>query len=346
MRLRKKGTKEKSIYLAAAFCMALALGGCGNAYSNDSAGADSSYSTSSATMDSYDYMTAVPEEGLYMNEAKADYDTAADSAATVQPDTTASERKLIKTVNLTVETKEFDSLQANVEKRVTELGGYVEDLYSYNGSAYSGYKSSRSASMTIRIPKDVLEEFLGEVAELSNVVSRSESVQDVTLEYVDMESHKKTLLTEQDRLLELLEQAESIDDIITIESRLSNVQYQIESMESQLRTYDNKVDYSTVYLDIQEVKDLTPVVTEEPTTWERISEGFVSSLKNVGNGFKEFFIWFVVHIPYLIIWAVVIILIVVVWRALHRHRRAKKEAKNAAKNAVQNAQQPPVQEQK
>ena len=69
----------------------------------------------------------------------------------------------------------------------------------------------------------------------------------MTLQYVDLESHKKALTTEQDRLIELMEQAETVEDIITIEGRLSEVRYQLESMESQLRTYDNKIDYSTVY---------------------------------------------------------------------------------------------------
>ena len=95
-----------------------------------------------------------------------------------------------------------------------------------------------------------------------------------------------------------------MEDIITIESRLSEVRYQIESMESQLRTFDNQVDYSTVNLSIEEVEIFTPV--EEETPWERISEGFAESLDNIGNGFVEFGIWFVIHIPYLVIWAVFI----------------------------------------
>ena len=60
----------------------------------------------------------------------------------------------------------------------------------------------------------------------------------------------KELETEQQRLLELLETAESLDDILTIESRLTEVQYELDSKESQLRTYDNQIDYSTVYLDL------------------------------------------------------------------------------------------------
>ncbi len=96
---------------------------------------------------------------------------------------------------------------------------------------------------------------------------------------MDLESHKKALVTEQDRLLELMEQAETVEDIITIEGRLSEVRYQIESMESQLRTYDNKVDYSTVYLYINEVRRYSP--SEEAGVGERIKSGFLKSLDGV-----------------------------------------------------------------
>ncbi len=108
-----------------------------------------------------------------------------------------------------VETREYDKLLSAVENKVTELGGYIESLDAYNGSTYYSYRSTRNANLTIRIPKDRLEEFQNTVSELGNVTSRSENVQDVTLTYVDLQSHRDALRTEQERLLQLLEQAES-----------------------------------------------------------------------------------------------------------------------------------------
>ncbi len=153
----------------------------------------------------------------------------------------------------------------------------------------------------------------------------------MTLQYVDLESHKKALTTEQDRLIELMEQAETVEDIITIEGRLSEVRYQLESMESQLRTYDNKIDYSTVYLNIDEVERYTP--TEEVTTGERIRDGFVDSLKGVGRGISNFAIWFVVNLPYLAVWAVIIICIILVVRLVIR-KLEKSNVKKAAKRVT------------
>lgn len=276
-----------------------------------------------------------------MPEEEAAYDDAAEVTNAQEQGNQANDalagRKLIKNVNLSVETEQFDVLVPNLEKQVSALGGYIEDMSSYNrndhySSDYVGTKYLRYASMTVRIPKENLDTFLNEVGEQSNIISRSENVTDVTLQYVDLESHKKALTTEQDRLIELLEQAETVEDIITIESRLSEVRYQLENMESQLRTFDNKIDYSTVYLSIDEVERYTP--TEEVGTGQRIRDGFVDSLKGVGRGISNFAIWFVVNLPYLVVWAVVIIVVILAFRLISR-RIAKNNAKKAGRR-VQN----------
>ena len=88
------------------------------------------------------------------------------------------------------------------------------------------------------------------MSEEANVTYSSESTEDVTLAYTDMQSHVAALRTEQETLLSMLGQAQSMEDILAIQTQLTQVRYEIESYESQLRVYDNQVDYSTVYLDI------------------------------------------------------------------------------------------------
>lgn len=91
------------------------------------------------------------------------------------------------------------------------------------------------------------------------------------------------------------------------------------------------IDYSTVYLYIDEVEVYTPV--EEETVWERISTGFVDSLKNIGEGLKEAAIWFVIHIPYLVIWAIVIAIIILILKKIKKRtkRIRAEEQKNSPK---------------
>ncbi|MDE6015486.1 MAG: DUF4349 domain-containing protein [Acetatifactor sp.] len=269
-------------------------------------------------------------DAMNMDMAAADSMTEGYSSASVQKaDSSAyfDTRKLIKTVNLDVETQEFDGLLNSLEAQVEQLGGYIESMNTYNGSrySYSSREATRTSNLTVRIPQKELSGFVDAVSAAGNVVSRSENVEDVTLSYVDIESRKKSLETELERLQSFLEKAESLEDIITLEDRMSTVRYQLESMASQLRTYDNKVDFATVYMSIREVKELTPV--EEETAWERLTGGFMESLKDVKDGFVEFFIWIVVHIPYLAVWAAVILIIVVVIKLIIRRNRRKKAEK-------------------
>ena len=346
---------KKRVYLWTMLTIVLAavLTGCGG--SSGYAAADTA-AYESAVSAAYDYGSdylisnevAVLKE---MAEEEAVYEDvivqeSGESTALEQQNALAG-RKLIKTVNLNVETEEYDILMPALEQKVASLGGYIEDMSSYNrgnnySSDYIGTKYLRYASMTIRIPKENLDTFLSTVAEQSNIVSRSESVTDVTLQYVDLESHKRALLAEQDRLLELMQQAETVEDIITIEGRLSEVRYQLESMESQLRTFDNKIDYSTIYLSIDEVEQYTP--TDQTSVGQRISSGFMESLRGVGRGISNFAIWFVIHLPYIVVWAVIIVVIVLIVRAVCKaiaRRRLKKESTKNNPYAVQNQQSNP-----
>lgn len=252
-------------------------------------------------------------------------------------------RKLIRTVDMRVETEEYDTLLANVTERIYALGGYVEN----SDIGINDYlQESRYAKIKARIPKEHADSFIDDVAEHSNVISKSENIEDVTLQYVDIESHKKALEAEQERLLELMEQAESIEDIISIEGRLSEVRYQIESFTSQMRTYDNQVDYTTITISVEEVQTLTPVT--EPGTWERISTGFMRSLHNVGKGIKNFLIEFVIAIPYLLVFAVIIIVVVLIMtksaekrRRMFAERRKKENLELQKQNGTESGSRKP-----
>ena len=131
-------------------------------------------------------------------------------------------RKLIQTVSMNVETENLDTVLQQIDSRIAELGGYTETSNVQNGSAYSG-KRYRSANITVRIPAKELDSFIDKVGDITNIVSSRKTVEDVTLSYVATESRMKALQTEEDRLLELLSQAETMDDLLTVEKRLTEV---------------------------------------------------------------------------------------------------------------------------
>lgn len=295
----RKEIKRFAAMLAVTVILAAVLGGCGGSASS------SKYEASADTAAMEVPAAGSMDGGIYENGAMA---LTEESAVSETPtNVQANDRKLIKTVDMSVETEEFDALVSNVEKRVAELGGYIEQSNIYNGSYTSNYRS-RSASLTARIPADQLDSFVTDVAEYSNVLRKEENVEDVTLQYVDMESHKKALMAEQESLLSMLENAQSIEDIIAINEQLTDVRYRIESMESQLRTYDNKISYSTVYLNVQEVEQYEPYVPK--STGERISEGFTRNLHRVGDGISNFFIELIIALPILVVAAVIIAIVI------------------------------------
>lgn len=262
---------------------------------------------------------------------KEEYDSAGDvmtpedpglSGITTSESVTPQNQKLIRTLYLEAETENMDTLLTQIDDRITELEGYVEAKEIYNGSTYASHRYRR-ASMTIRIPAPQLYAFADHVSQISNITSERETTDDITLTYVATQSRITALETEQTRLLELLAQAETMEDLLMIESRLTEVRAELEEITSQLRVYDNLVDYATIHLELQEVVEYTEPTPE--SGWARMGKGFLESLKGLGNGLKEFFIFLVVSVPYLIFFAAVVTVIVLVIRRIRKKRRKAKE---------------------
>lgn len=233
-------------------------------------------------------------------------------------------RKLIRDVNMEVETDAFDTLLGHINKKITELGGYTEQSRtSGRRTNYRNEPQPRYASITARIPADKLDSFVTAVEENGNVVDKSETTKDVTLQYSDLESKKKSLTVEQERIWALLEKADTLEAVISLEQRLSDIRYELESMESQLRLFDNQVEYSTVTISIQEVTFYTP--TAPVTASERMQTGFSNTVKDVSGFFTNLCIGLVslspIWLPMAVIGALVFFFI------RRRHKKGKGEWK-------------------
>ena len=288
--------KYLSIFLSIGLLIAL-LTGCGAA------------SKTASNME-MDYAADVAETPMAAEAASGAMDNGGSAADITLPES----RKWIITMHISAETDDLDALSEALNEKIGSLGGYVEDQNVYNGSGTG--RRYRSASLTVRIPADQADAFTQDVGGLANLVSQSKSVEDVTLSYVATESRMKALETEETRLLELLSQAENMEDLLAIEDRLTEVRYELENVTSQKRLYDNQIDYATVYLSIDEVQEYTPV--EEPG---------VDNLKGVGETIVNVLVWLISSLPSLVVLAVIAVVAVLVTRPLRRRRKAKKEAK-------------------
>ena len=287
--------------IAAVFC------GCGADASLEAAYAEDYETLKDSTI-------AAAENGLSTESA---------SSQTALP----ANQKLIRTVTLDAETEDMDALLTDVESRIAQLGGYVENRNVYNGKTTK--RDNRRASLTIRIPADQLDQFVSQVSGISNVLTHNENTKDVTLNYVATESRITALQTEETRLLELLAMAESLEDLLVLEERLTDVRTELEKHKSQLKVYDNLVNYATVYLTVEEVVQYTEVEEDEPdpTFWERAWDGCVSGLKNSWTLCKGLVILVISIIPYLILPGCVLAIVLVV-RAIHRRKDKKAEQSN------------------
>ena len=285
-----------------------------------------------AAMESDMYMGKMAGVGNGMNTGAAASSAAADSFASESGSsgTALSEselgaaaaknaesdlsRKLIRTVNISAQTTAFDSVNESINGNVTAFGGYLENSSVYGNSYYGD--NSRYANYTIRIPADKLNAFLDKALDGLRVVSRSEDVEDITLHYTDLESRVKALETEQDRLYELMSKADSVDAIISIEARLSEIRYELESIQSSLRVYDNQVVYSTIYLYIEEVRITS--TSPESSFFEKVGTGLSQNLLSLKENAEAAMIAFISSLPTLIVCAVLLAVVYLAVRKIYR----------------------------
>ncbi len=209
-----------------------------------------------------------------------------------------AEQKLIRRIYMDAQTLSMDELMGWLEGRVSELGGYFEQKSIRRSGSRDDGSYYRNADMVIRVPAEKLDEFVDQVGKNTNIVHISEETENVTLTYVATKSRVEALETEQKRLLELLENAETMEDLLTIEKRLTEVRWELENYASQLRVLDNQVDYSTIHLNIWEVDK--PTVVVERTVWQKIGDGFRENTGDVWDGLVNTFVWLITAIPYLI----------------------------------------------
>ena len=227
-------------------------------------------------------------------------------------------RKLVYNSNISLETKKFDEDVARVKELVSANGGYLESNSTYGSVEYGG----RSANMLARIPADKYQDFMSSVGDVGSLTSKSENVEDITSSYVDVQARLKSLNTKLERLQELEAEADNVTDLLEIEDRINDVQYQIESYTAQKKTYDDKIDYSTVSVDISEVVTYSEVKAD--SAWNRFAEAFAGSF----TGFIEFLQNLVIGLIYLLPYIIIVAIVVVVIIRIQKKRKIKKEKKN------------------
>ena len=237
----------------------------------------------------------------------------------------AVERKIIKTYELTAETKEFDATVAALDALVAEYGGYVESNSVTNRNYNS--KVARYASYKFRVPAENAEAFVGSIGNTLNVTRQYSNAQDISESYYSIEATLEELRIERDSLLNMMQSLDTQKDYnfwLTIQTRLSEVRQQIARYQAQLNNYDSRVEYSTVSLTVNEVVNYTP--DEEQPFGTRIANAFTTGLEEFAEFSVDFAVWFAEALPFIVLLVIILIPVSIIIR----RRRAKRKAKKLA----------------
>ena len=320
MKKQLRKTRHTLTALLAALVLAVSMTACGsNSYST---GSGSANYKESARIDAPCETPSEEEAGA------ANVDTGGGSFSELASQASVPTNlnlKLIWRADIRMETLQFDQSISSITEKVSQLGGFVENSYTSGGSDLQGNYMEKYATLTLRVPADKLNDFLSDLGDYGTITRQNLSSENISLEYADTEARKRALETEYDRLLELMAKAESIDTVIALEARMSEVRLQLDALSSQLRSYDNLVDYSTVEIDIQEVRKISP--TNAVTVTERIKNGFSNSLYSVGVFLEDLMIFLIVNIPIFVVIALFAALVLFIVKRVRRRKKPEQAEK-------------------
>ena len=311
---------KRMVSLLLALVLALVLAGCGA--SKAAGGASDSMAASE------------PEAGYWSNNSKSDdsYDEDGyDADGTPASDPASRPVKMIYNGYMEMQTQDFDAAASGIEALVRELGGYFQQSSVSN----RGSSSYRYGSYTIRIPAAQFEAFFQRAGQLCHVTYTNTTADDVSESYYDTEARLETARIKLERLQQLLAKATSMEDIITIESAISETEWDIENLSGTLRHYDALVDYATVNVELSEVYQLSGQDKAVTTFGGRLGQSFVNGLRAVGSALEDFAVW----LAYSWVWlAVIAAVIVVVIRIVRRRGGGKKKLPQKGKAQKEDAE--------
>lgn len=244
--------------------------------SSDSNSNAAYYDTSSYGANSYENGYA------YSSDASEDMKSAQDESISAKDLMNDADKKLILNANMYLESQDLDDTNKQLSALVKKYNGYFKSSNMYSKTSYT-----RIIDACIRIPANNYSSFLEELKTLGNMTSYSEYVDDVTDHYMDIQARLNSLKAQEEKVLEFYEKAVSIEDLMAIESRLSDLRYEIEYYEAQIKNYDLLVEYSTLDLTISETKSYTPT---NPSFLSRLVNAFKNGFNNFVDTIGDFLI--------------------------------------------------------
>lgn len=306
--MRRKGVRVVG-YAACAALVFAAGTGVGRLGGNEKNVARTAYNYDYGASDTYE---AYPQEdavALYENSAPALGARSAAEKGAANDSTAEDEKKIVRNAWLTLKTERFDEAVSALCGQIEQAGGVVESR------DISGAKNaSRSASLTLRVPSDMLDGVLSGAGEWGEVTREQTSAVDMTSTYTDNASRLESARAKKRQLDALYEKAETMEDIITLTDAIFDVQEEIEWLEGQNRRIDNQASMATLYVTINEKS--SAVAAKQPLL-TRMGEEFIEGMENFG----EFVFAAVLGLIYALPWAAVAAVVIALARRWVRKKK-------------------------
>lgn len=298
--------------IAAALCLTLALGTfLGGAMNATSSAPKTSLMNMAATTEmgwdsaggGESYAAMAMDAGAAADGAAAD-DAAADGTAARSAETPEYGLKIIREATIQMQTENYSEDMAALEELVTSMGGFITSREEWGSeqSAETG-ENPRTLSLTLRIPSDQLDAFVEQAKQVGIVTASSISETDVTDQYTDTDRRLQAYQKQYDRVLEMMDQATTVEELIQIESELSRLEMEIESCQGTLNYWDARVNYSTVYIYVDEVRR---AISANPSLGERMRTALANSWDDFTQGCQDLVVNLYAAIPYIVVWIVVL----------------------------------------
>lgn len=249
-----------------------------------------------------------------------------DEAAVSQEQTAAveevqGEQVVLRTAERTLESSSFDQSLSYIQNLVTEYQGYFEQS-TVDGQSFEEGGQGRAAELSIRVSSESLDDFLTSLDAVCTVTYKSESAQDISDRYYDVETRLESYRVQMERLNQLLGSA-SLEDMLLLEDKRTEVQQEIDSLEGQLKSWSSQAQLSTVYVTLREVKVRDQVRSTGDSLGERVKTAFYDSVNWLNGFLQDAAVVLAIAAPVLV---VLIPILVVVWAIVAgvRHRKGRK----------------------
>ena len=274
----------------------------------EEAASEESYEREEAMEIADDYDTPMAaadgDEAVNVNDGGSSSDS--EDGAVEQADLKSSNRKIVYTGNISLQSLEYDASVKSIHDKITQCGGFIENEDTYNNDPYWYYtertgaaanRTRRTLSLTARIPAEKFDAFMKDLENDGQVTNTSISARNISVSYANHDASRKALEIEQKRLLEMMDKADTVEDMIAVEERLTEVERELGNEKTTLSAMDRDVDFSTVYISLEEVFEYSEKVVEV-TYGERLQRAFGRAIDGFVTFWEELLLFIVETFPF------------------------------------------------